>query len=149
MRNLILAVSLAALIGACGSPAGRQFSTTLVHTSLDNPAGDYLLPVVLGDQTNLVTAIESAEAAATDPGPDLSVKVDPSDPSAIIAVWLGGLCDSDATLVFQRSDSGYTLHLEAHQKLGFGCPAAGIGRAVRIKMSGPFPVGDILPSGQG
>lgn len=149
MRTLVVAVTLAALIGACGSPAGRQFSTTLVHTSLDNAAGDYLLPVVLGDQTNLVTAIESAEAAATDPRPDLSVNVDPSDPNAIIALWLGGLCDSDASLAFQRSDWGYALHLETHQKIGVGCPAAGIGRAVRIKMSKPVPATDIVPSGQG
>jgi hypothetical protein len=148
MRKLVVALGLAALIGACGGPTGRQFSTTLVHTSPDNPAGDYLLPVVLVDQANLVTAIESAEEAATDPGP-LSVKADPSVPNAIIAVWLGGLCDGNATLSFQRSGSGYILRLDTHEKVGLGCPAAGIGRAVRIKLSAPVRLGDILPSGQG
>jgi hypothetical protein len=148
MRKLLVALGLVALIGACGAPTGRQFSTTLVHTSPDNPAGDDLLSVVLGDETNLVTAIESAEVAATDPGP-LSVKADPLVPNAIIAVWLGGLCDENATLAFERSGSGYALRLDTHQKIGLGCPAAGIGRAVRIKLSEPVPVGDILPSGQG
>ncbi|MEA2672979.1 MAG: hypothetical protein QOI92_171 [Chloroflexota bacterium] len=147
MRQVV-AFGLAALIGACGAPTGRQFSTTLVHTSLDNPAGDYPLGVVLGDETNLVTAIESAEEAATDPGP-LSVKVDPSVPNAIIAVWLGGLCDGNATLSFQRSGSGYALRLDTHEKVGGGCPAAGIGRAVRIKLSAPVQPGDILLSGEG
>lgn len=149
MRKLVVALGVAALIGACGSPPGRQFSATLVHTSPDNPAGDYPLPVVLRDGTNLVTAIDSAGEAATDPGPNLAVKVDPSDPNAIIAIWLGGLCDNDATLAFERSDPGYTLHLEAHEKLGFGCPAAGIGRAVRIKLSELVRVSDILASGHG
>jgi hypothetical protein len=149
MRKLACALGVAALITACGSPSGRQFSTTLVHTSPDNPAGDYLLPVVLGDQTDLVTAIEPAEDAATGPRLELTVIGDPSDPNAIIAGWLGGLCDSDATLAFQRSVAGYALHLEVHGKLGFGCPAAGIGRAVRIKLSEPVRSGDIQPSGHG
>lgn len=148
MRKLVVVLGLAALIGACGGPTGRQFSTTLLHTSPDNPEGDYPLPVVLSDETNLVTAIESAEEAATDPGP-LSVKLDPLVPNAIVAVWLGGLCDGNATLAFQRSGSGYGLRLDTHEKLGGGCPAAGIGRAVRIKLSEPVPVGDILLSGQG
>lgn len=149
MRKLVIALGLAVSIGACGSPSGRQFSTTLVHTSPENPAGDYVLPVVLGDQTKLVTAIESAEREATNPGLDLTVKGDPTDPNAIIAIWLGGLCDSDATLAFQTSETGYALHLEVRGKLGFGCPAAGIGRAVRIMLSETVRAGDILPSGHG
>jgi hypothetical protein len=105
--------------------------------------------VVLGDETDLVTAIESAEEAATSSALDLSVAADPTNPNAIIAGWLGGLCDSDATLTFGQTGSGYALHLEVHEKLGLGCPAAGIGRAVRITLSKPVRIGDILPSGHG
>src|SRR4051794_5541123 len=101
MRKLALALGLAALIGACTSVPGRPFKTTLIHTSPDNPAGDYLLPVVLVDQTDLVSAIESAEKAATGSSLDLTLQADADDPKAIIAMWLGGMCDSDATLALR------------------------------------------------
>lgn len=145
MRNLAIGLAFALLVAACGGSAGRQFRTTLVHTSPDNPAGDYSLPVVLDDQTNLVIGIEDSEAAATDPGP-LAVAVDPADPNVIVATWLGGLCDADATLAFQVSSPGYTLLLEERENMG-GCPAAGIARSLRITLSKPVRASDIQPGG--
>ncbi len=149
MRVGVAALAVVMLLGACLPPAGRLFHTTLIHTSTDNPAGDYPLPIVLGDETGLVVAIESAGEIDSAPGLDLTVQADPSDPKAIVAIWLGGLCDNDATLSFRQSGSGYTLHLEVHGKLGFGCTAAGIGRAVRIKTSEPLPIGQITAGGHG
>ncbi len=140
MQALVLGLLLASVAGACLPPAGRQFQTTL-----STPSGEYPLPVLLGDETDLVVAIEPAESDAFG-GLEPVLQADPTDPNAFIVVWIGGACDNDAALSFRPSGPGYALHLEVHGKLVLGCTAAGIGRAVRIRASEAIRIGTITTS---
>jgi hypothetical protein len=148
MRPVALSLMLTLTLAACLPPAGRLFNTTLIHKSPANPGGDYPLPVTLGDQTDLVVGIEPTDADESG-GLAPLVKADPTDPNALIVSWLGGLCDNDAAVSFQPSGSGYTLHLDVHEKLGLGCPAAGLLRGLRIITSEPIPIDSIAASGSG
>ena len=145
--TLLLAISLlgGAAVAACsGSSPNQQFRTVL-HFS-DEPAP---VPVVLNDETGLVTAIESAPM---DPSFDYSepaAREDPTDPNAFIISWLGGACDNDVLLWFTRGDGVYALSVEVHGRFGFpgGCVALGIPRDVRVVISSPIPVASIVAAG--
>jgi hypothetical protein len=141
-----VSVVLAIAVAACMSPAGRLFKTTQLDISPANPSGDYPVPIVLGDETDLVTGIgpTTVDPSYSD---ELAVEEDPTDPDAIIAKWLGGACEHDAALSFRPSGSGYALHLEVHR--GFGsCPADGVLRSVRIKTVKVVPLDSITVSGR-
>ena len=143
MKAIAIGLSLAVVVAACLPPAG-----TLFRTTLSTPDGAYPLPVALGDQTGLIVEIEPAEpdsAARIEP----LVQPDPTDPNAFVVTWLGGACDNDATIAFQRSGSGYALHLEVHDKIGLGCSDLGILRGLRITTSTPVPLNSITASGGG
>lgn len=141
MKALITGAILTAVLAACGPPPGALFRATL-----SNPNGEFPLPVALGDTSGLVVGIGPAQI---DPGAfrDAGVLADPTGPKAFILTWLGGMCDSDAALVFSPHDSGYDIRLAVQEKLGLGCPAAGIMRVLRIETSEPIPVGAITISG--
>src|SRR3954469_21249846 len=127
-RLAVLVLGL--LVAACSlPPAGRLFRTSLPN------AGYAPFPIVLGDETALVTGIEAAPAGG-DPSGGAALRVDPEGANAFIATWMGGLCASDATLSFTRVGSGYALHLESHKPLTASCPAVGIVRDLRIRTSG-------------
>ena len=137
----IVALVLAATVAACGQPAGTLFKVTLSH--LDR---SYPLPVVLGDQTNLVIGMEQAEPDPLSNKP--SIEVDPEDPRVVVVWWIGGACDNDAVLAFYPLSPGYALDLTTHGKIVFGCTAVGIPRGVRIEMSAPVDVGSITFTGR-
>jgi hypothetical protein len=105
--------------------------------------------VVLSDETDLVTRIESAPL---DPGAgaELAARGDPTDPSAFIISWLGGACDNDASLTFKRIGDAYVLNVAVQGKFSFfgGCPASGIFRDVRIVTSRPIPLDSIVAAGR-
>jgi hypothetical protein len=147
-KAFALGLFVAFTVAACQPPAGRVFQATLLHTSLSNPSGDYPLPVTLLDQADLVVGIEPTDGD-TQGGPDPFVQVDPADPKALVLTWLGGLCDNDAAVSLYPTEPGYTLRLDVHQKLGLGCPAAGVLRGLRIVTSQPIPTGSITVSGTG
>lgn len=135
MRYSALGAVLAAVVVACGPPAGRLF-----HTTLTNPDGTYPLPVTLGDMTNLVVAVEPG---AGDPSAELpSVRADPADPNVLILAWLGGACEDESVVSFWQDDVSYVLRVEARggPGLGGGCPAIGLLRAIRITTSEPVPI---------
>jgi hypothetical protein len=139
---MTLGLFVAVVVAACGSSEGRLFQTVMPTVQGDP------LPVALRDLSGLVTGIEPAEfdpRATTGP----LVGADPADPGAFIVSWLGGLCDDAAALSFRRSDSTYALRLEIRLKPGFGCPAAGVPRGLRIETSSPIPADSILISGGG
>jgi len=143
MRTLTLGLVAALAVGACQGPAGRLFRTTLA-----TPDGSYPLPIVLGDETDLVIGIEPG---STDGSSALAATVaaDPGDPSALVVRWLGGACDNDAGLSFWISPDGYALTLQVNGKPGLGCIALGVPRAVRIRTSKPIPANSIFVSGGG
>jgi hypothetical protein len=133
---------LGAAVAACSGPASPQFRTVLQVSDEVPP-----LPVVLSDDTGLVTALE---AAVKDPSGQylaFAVRADPNDPNAFIASWLGGACDNDAALLFSRHEKTYLLNVAIHGKFGLGCTANGIFRDVRIVTSSPIPVDLIVTAG--
>lgn len=139
MRAIVPLVAL--VVAACLPPAGRVFQTTLSHDMRD-------LPVALGDQTDLVVRIEPAEADVWD-WPDLGVVADQDNPDAFVLTWLGGACDGDAAVSFQRTGSGFALRVEVRRALSLGCPAVGIPRALRIITAEPIPIGSIVVTAAG
>lgn len=141
MRSSVIGAILMAALAACGPEPGALFSTTL-----SNQDGEFPLPVALHDQTGLVAGIGAAQFDPID-FRDAGVLADPTDPTAFILTWLGGMCDNDAALVFRSTGTGYDLQVAVHGKPGLGCPAAGILRALRIETSEPIPVGEITISG--
>lgn len=141
MRARLAGAILTAVLASCGPPPGVLFSTTL-----SNADGEFPLPVALGDTSGLVVGIGPAQYDPAD-FRDAGVLADPTGPNGFILTWLGGMCDSDAGLVFSRSDSGYDIRLAVPGKLGGGCPAAGILRGLRIETSAPIPVATITISG--
>ena len=144
--TLLIAVSLlsAAAVAACVGPSSsRQFSAVLQLSEESQR-----LPIVLSDETGLVTAIESVPM---DPGAnyaELAAKADPTNPNAFIVRWLGGACDNDASLRFYRAEGVYVVNVALHGNVGFGgCPAVGIPRDIRIVTSSPIPVDSIVAAG--
>jgi hypothetical protein len=136
---MILVVAVFAT--ACQEPGGQLFRTTL-PTSVYQP-----LPLVLRDQTGLVTGIEAAALDKPTFGDPL-VLGDPSDPHAFTVSWIGGLCETDASLSLSGSNSRYFLQI-AVTRGGTGCPMAGVVRGLRIKTSSPIPVESIQVFGGG
>lgn len=139
LRRIAVGLVTAVVVATCGS-AGQQF-----RTELPNP-GAQPVPVLLSDETGLVTGIGPAE-----PDPDVDVdpvvEADPADPEAFIVSWFGGLCVEDAELVFRPSESRYFLNIEAPS--GGNCPAMAVRRGLRIKTSSPIPVESIVVTGGG
>lgn len=141
MQPLVIGAVLAATFASCGQPPGALFTTTI-----SNPNGELPLAVSLADATGLVLAIGPAEFDQAD-FRDAGVLPDPGSPTAFVLTWLGGMCDSDVALRFSSTDSGYDLHLAIHERLGGGCPAAGVLRGLRIETTSSIPVGAITISG--
>ena len=111
--------------------------------------GSYRLPVVLNDETGLITRIESTPAEMQ--GNDYmapAVRVDPGDPNSFILSWLGGACDNHASLTLKRFENGYELRLAVDTAFG-GCIALGVFRDVRIVTSSPISVDSIVVGGTG
>jgi len=143
VRIVVVGLVVAIFVAACLPPAGTLFRTTLLM-----PDGRYPLPLAVGDQTELVVGIEPADG---DPavGSEPLIRTDPADPNAFIVTWIGGACDNDAAIAFRPAGSGYALNLEVHPKIGLGCTAIGILRAVRIRTSTPVPPDLITASATG
>ena len=132
---------LVAVVAACQAD-GTTFQTTL-RTEGNDP-----LPVTLTDQTGLVTAIGQPVLDASAWNDNVPVlHADPDDPNASVLTWLGGMCDQDTAVWFGLQTGGYILSVAVHEKLGLGCPAAAVLRAIRISTSRPIPVGSVIVAG--
>jgi hypothetical protein len=144
--TLLIAVSLlsAAAVAACSGASSRQFIAVLQFSEETAP-----LPMVLSDETGLVTGIALAPMDPLANYAEAVARADPTDPNAFIVSWLGGACDNDASLTFKRHEGGYFLHVTVHGNVGFpgGCTMNAIPRDVRIVTSSPIPVDSILTGG--
>ncbi len=142
MRSVTLAVLLMIVAAACLAPAGTRFETTITQ-----PDGSYPKPVVLGDQTGLVTAIESATGDTAD-GFELIARPDLQNANAVIVTWVGGACEDEVALSLYRSGEAFRLHLDVRggPGIGGGCPAIALTRGLRIQFSEPVPAGSIIVS---
>ncbi|MBI3745985.1 MAG: hypothetical protein HY264_05575 [Chloroflexi bacterium] len=144
-----LAIALVILgatsVAACSGPdPSRQFRTVLQFPTETAP-----LPVVLNDETGLVTSVDSAPLDPQFDTSEPAARADPTDPSAFIVSWLGGACDNDAVLWFTQGQGTYSLSVEVHGKFALlgGCPALGVPRDVRIVTSRPIPIDLIVAAG--
>ena len=101
------------------------------------PDGSYAMPVVLGDQTGLVTAIESAPGEG---GGDLpSVQPDPDDPNAVNVTWGTGACDDDTGIALQRSGARFRMDIVVNAGFSLGCTAQLLFRGLRVRFSEAVP----------
>jgi hypothetical protein len=127
-----LTLALVVMVSACQAPAGTQFRATVVQ-----PDGSYAMPVVLGDQTGLVTAIEAAPGDGGSERP--SVQPDPDDPNAVIVSWGTGACDDDTAVALRRSGAGFRMDIVVHEGLNLGCTAQLLFRGLRVRFSESVP----------
>lgn len=148
MVRSTLSLALGVLIAACSPPpAGQLWKTTLPNSE----AGG--LPVVLRDETGLVTSIEPLALDPSQVSSVPAVQADPNDPSALLVTWLGR-CDTDAELGLKRSHRGtgqYELNVSpgSPSGLGGGCAPVAVGRGIRVRTSSAVPVGSIVVNGAG
>lgn len=141
MKASTLAILLAVLMTACQPPGGTLFRATVLQ-----PDDSYPIPVVLGDQTGLVIAIESAPGDSAIGDLPL-VKPDPDDPNAVIVSWGTGACDDDVAVSFERSGARYRLAMEVHDGFSLGgCTAQLLIRGLRIEFSTAIPADSIAAS---
>ncbi len=141
LRAIGLSLLVAVVVAAC-QPEGRIFQTTL-RTEFTDP-----LPVAFTDQTGLVTGITQAAADPAAIGNAPAVRAAQGDPNGLVLTWLGGACDQDtAARLHVLSGGNVVLNVSVHEKLGLGCTAAGVPRAIRITTSGPIPVDSITVAG--
>lgn len=107
------------------------------------------LPVVLSDETGLVSSIEGGPFNLTADYGEPAIQADPTDPNAFFITWGSGPA-RDATLSFKRFQDGYLLRLELHTNGGiFGGGSTMEMRlgAVRIVTSRPIPIDSIVAGG--
>jgi hypothetical protein len=143
MKAPALGVLLVIAAGACVPPAGAIFKTTAVQ-----PDGYYPMPVTLGDQTGLVTAIESAMGDARGGFDEPNVRRDPDDAKAVILTFFTGACDDDTAVSLRRSGGGFDLRVEVHDGFSLGgCTAQLLIRGLRIRFSEPVAAGSIIALG--
>jgi hypothetical protein len=144
MKTLTAGVLLALVAAACLPPAGTRFETTVAQ-----PDGSYPMPIVMGDQTGLVTAIEPATGDSSMAFNELPrVKLDPDDASAVLVTWITGACTDDTAVSLQRFGDGFRLRLDVHE--GFGaCMGMALFRGLRIRFSEPVPADSITATSSG
>ena len=139
-----VALLVTVVVAACSAPIpSRLFQTDL---RFSEEAAPY--PVVLSDETGLVTGIESAPVDLRFDYGKPAIRADPTNSSAFILSWGGGP-GKDSALFYKAFRDGYLLRLEAHSGSGF--PVGGtlslIFRDVRIVTSSPIPLGSIVTGG--
>jgi hypothetical protein len=120
LTSILVAFSLA----ACQLGAAPSFEVRLPSPG----EGISPLDVVVVDHAGVVSGVAS-EAPA-----DWMEGVSRSDRAGqVIVSWLGGLCDTRATLSI-ASDGGTLTIRETTETTGRGCLLAGIGRSVAIDL---------------
>jgi hypothetical protein len=115
--------------------------------TVHEPDGSYPLEVVLGDETGQVVAVEAAlEAVPIEISLLPLVEQDPADPNAVLLSWATGACD-DVAIALRKSDTGYEINVDAHERIGLGCTAQLLLRSLRIRFAAPISADAITASG--
>jgi len=140
MRTWTLSILLAFFASACQTPAGTVFKANVTD-------GSHSMPVVLGDQTGLVTAIESTTGDWSNGGLP-AVRGDLDDPHAVIVSWGTGACDKASSLSFHDSDAGFRLDIQIDEGFNLtGCTADLLIRGLRVRFSKAIPLTSITVIG--
>ena len=148
----LTALLVAVLLAACSTGSGRPFQADMRFAPEAEP-----LPVVLTDETGLVTGIDGGPFNMNiDGGPfnmnadygQPAIQPDPTDPSAFFVTWGSGPVQ-DAALSFEPFQDGYLVRLELHTRSGFPGGSTGELRPgiVRIVTSRPIPLDSIVAGG--
>jgi hypothetical protein len=125
---LVLSVTVA--VAGCVLPS-RQFTARF-------PSDGFLeaVPVVLEDRTSLVESISTGP-----PGPmeihDGEVGA-AADPTMLVVTWLGGACDRETHLIFERVEGNRYRIVEETRTTGGACILLGVTRTVTLKLSEPL-----------
>jgi len=120
LTSILVAFSLA----ACQLGVAPSFEIRLPSPG----EGIAPLDVVVEDHAGVVSGVTSAAPA------DWTEGVSRSDrPGRVIVSWLGGLCDTRATLSIASEGGALTIR-ETTETTGGGCLLAGIGRSVAIDL---------------
>lgn len=143
-RRSVMTLFAAIVLAGCSSAPSRQFQADMRFAEGADP-----LPVVLTDETGLVTGIEGGpfDLHVDDGAP--AIQADPGDPNAFFVTWGSGPI-RDAALSFKPFQDGYLVRLELHTNGGiFGGGSTMEMRlgAVRIVTSRPIPLGTIQVGG--
>ena len=144
VRRIAAVLLMAVVLAACSSSTpGRQFQTDMRAAE-----GADALPVVLSDETGLVSAIEGGPFSLTADYGEPAIQADPTDPSAFFVTWGSGPA-RDATLSFKPFQDGYLLRLELHTRHGFPGGSTMELRlgVIRIITSRPIPIDSIVAGG--
>ena len=129
-----LALAIAAMLlvlAACEDSGFARFETAFPAEGSDDGLARAALPVVLTDQTGLVTGIELGA-----PVPGISNEGIRRQGNRLVVGWVGGLCEDRARLLVARTGVGITIRVSTDQSLAGigGCPAAGVLRILEVKL---------------
>lgn len=89
------------------------------------------LPFRVSDVVGLVQTVSLAQPHAAD-----GVTQVPGRDDAIYVQWMGGMCDREALIVFDRTVDGLGLRITTERDFG-GCRMAGISRTLQLDLSEP------------
>lgn len=138
--RLLLAPAVALAVAACAKPPGTLWE---LRISSDPPGLSNLIPVVLGDQTGLVTGLEAVVAEPVGGLAEAAVQRDPQDGKAVILTWATGACDDETVIAFQRAAERFSLDVQVRNGFDMGCTGNLVLRGLRIQLSEPVDASSI------
>ncbi len=144
MRRTAAVLFVAIVLAGCSSPPSRQFQADMRFAE-----GADSLPVVLTDESGLVTGIDGGPFNLNADYGEPAIQADPSDPNAFFFTWAAGSAH-DAALSFKPFQDGYLVRLEMHTNggiLGGGSTLELRFGVVRIVTSSRIPLGSIQVGG--
>jgi hypothetical protein len=129
-RQLAATSIVPVVLLACSPTTGRTFNVTMPGRELVQPTS-----VVVIDQTGLMLSVE-LPAVNVLPNRANQFRALEGDPAVLIVTWVGGMCDDQTELVFERTPGGFRF-VERTDRTG-GCRLAGIGRTLAVRFSAPL-----------
>jgi hypothetical protein len=138
------AVILASAILTACEVFPRRFDVVLPEHSREEPGTAIALPVIVLDYTGLVAGLEAGPPAR---GRSLAIHQHPTQPTALIVDFPGGVCERDAVLELRRAEAGYRLTLRMN--LDKPCSGSPANRELRLIFAKPVDPSEIefVPEG--
>lgn len=134
-RRLAPLAVLALLLAGC-DPLPASFSAVFPETdeAASFPLGEE--PIYVYDASGTVAGVAIADPDLSTLGGQGSGRI---DGDALVLEWIGGACESRVYIVVGLDAEGYRARIHPEPSLPgmLGCPAVGIGRAVRLQLRDP------------
>ena len=131
-RRLAPLALLALLLAGCAAwPTSLSAAFPATHDSGTIDLAEE--PILVYDFTGTVAGVAVADPDLTDLGGQGRGSI---DGDAIVVEWIGGACESRVLVFVALDDKGYRARIHPEPSLPgmLGCPAVGIGRAVRLQL---------------